>query len=221
MKIGVFDSGLGGKTVLREIEKILPNEEYYYIADSKNCPYGEKSDEELKEIVTKNTEELKAWGAIIIVIACNTATTKCINYLREKYPELKFVGTEPAIKLAANTNAKNILVMATPGTIASERTKSLAKENKKENQNITLLACPGLADTIESNLENNDHTNITKKLDNIFENLKNTHYEPDVVVLGCTHYSLVKPDIQAIFPNAKLVDGNEGVARRVQSLLQE
>ena len=214
MKIGVFDSGIGGTTVLAAIKNILPDEEYKYIADSKNCPYGEKSEEELKQIVSKNTEELKDWGAEIIVIACNTATTKCINYLREKYSELKFVGTEPAIKLAAETNAKNILVMATPGTIASERTKSLAEENKREGQNITLLACPGLADTIEQKLD------INKKLAELFQDLKNENYEPDVIVLGCTHYSLIKPDIQSFFPSAKLVDGNEGVANRVKELIQ-
>lgn len=213
MKIGVFDSGIGGTTVLAAIKNILPDEKYKYIADSKNCPYGEKSDEELKQIVSKNTEELKDWGAEIIVIACNTATTKCINYLREKYPEIKFVGTEPAIKLAAETNAKNILVMATPGTIASERTKSLAEENRREGQNITLLACPGLADTIEQNLD------INKKLTELFEDLKNKNYQPDVIVLGCTHYSLVKPEIEAFFPSAKLVDGNEGVAKRVKELI--
>ena len=213
MKIGVFDSGIGGTTVLAAIKNILPDEEYKYIADSKNCPYGEKSEEELKQIVSKNTEELKDWGAEIIVIACNTATTKCINYLREKYPELKFVGTEPAIKLAAETNAKNILVMATPGTIASERTKSLTEENKREGQNITLLACPGLADTIEQNLD------INKKLTELFENLKNKNYQPDVIVLGCTHYSLIKPEIRAFFPSAKPIDGNEGVARRVKELI--
>lgn len=214
MKIGVFDSGIGGTTVLAAIKIILPDEEYKYTADSKNCPYGEKSEEELKQIVSKNTEELKKWGAEIIVIACNTATTKCINYLREKYPELQFVGTEPAIKLAAETNAKNILVMATPGTIASERTKSLAEENRREGQNITLLACPGLADTIEQNLD------INKKLAELFQDLNSKNYQPDVIVLGCTHYSLIKPEIQSFFPSAKLVDGNEGVAKRVKELIQ-
>ena len=113
MKIGLFDSGIGGTTILNANKAILPDEEYEYIADSKNCPYGEKSDQELQEIVTRNAEALKNWGAKIIVIACNTATTKCISYLRNKYPEIHFVGTEPAIKLATDTNAQNILVIAT------------------------------------------------------------------------------------------------------------
>ena len=219
MKIGFFDSGIGGTSVLNVVKKLLPNEEYKYIADSKNCPYGEKSDEELKEIVSKNTEELIGWGAEIIVVACNTATTKCINYLREKYPNIKFVGTEPAIKLAAESDAKSILVMATPGTIASERTKSLLEEYQKPDQNITLLACPGLADTIELNLPNQNLKNIEQKLKNLFETLKTENYNPDVIVLGCTHYSLIKPQIQSFFPSTILIDGNDGVARRVKELI--
>ncbi len=215
MKIGVFDSGIGGTSVLAAVKEFLPNEEYYYIADSKNCPYGEKSDEELRQIVTENTEELKKWGAEIIIIACNTATTKCIEFLRSKYPTIKFVGTEPAIKLATATNAKNILVLATPGTIAAERTKSLLEENRKPNQNITLLPCPGLADVIEANLNTAENTKIDNKLHEILQNLE----APDVIVLGCTHYSLVKDKIQKIFPIASLVDGNSGVARRVKELV--
>ncbi len=217
MKISVFDSGIGGTTVLAEIKKLLPNEEYRYIADSKNCPYGEKSDQELNQIVTKNVEKLKKWGAQIIVIACNTATTRCISYLRQKYPELTFVGTEPAIKLAANTDAKNILVLATPGTIASERTKSLLKENQKTGQNITLLACPGLADTIEKHYQG-DHTPIRTKLAELLANAPKT---PDIIVLGCTHYSLIKEEIQDFFPSTKLIDGNLGVAHQVQAQLHQ
>ena len=97
------------------------------------------------KIVVKNTEELKDWGAEIVVIACNTATTRCIESLRKQYPNLKFVGTEPAIKLATKTDAKKILVMATPGTIESERTLELVEENQKIGQKIELLACPRLA----------------------------------------------------------------------------
>ena len=197
---------------MNEVKKLLPYEDYYYIADSKNCPYGDKSDDELKIIVTKNVEELRKWGAKIIIIACNTATTRCINFLRQTYPNIKFIGTEPAIKLAASTDAKNILVMATLGTIASERTKSLLKENQKPDQNITLLPCPGLADTIESFLNTNDEYKIDNKLDELLAN----QVTPDIIVLGCTHYSLIKNHIKNIFPNSILIDGNLGVAREVK-----
>lgn len=227
-KIGFFDSGMGGTTIFNAVKNLLPDEEYFYIADSKNCPYGEKSDEELKAIVTKNTEELINWGAKIIVIACNTATVKCIDYLREKYPEITFVGTEPAIKLAADTNAKNILVLATPGTVQSERTHMLLEENRKPGQKISLLACPGLADTIENTLRfdenyqlitptNDEKLIIAHKLSELFANITET---PDVIVLGCTHYSLIKPEIQNFFPNATLIDGNEGIAHQVENVLK-
>ena len=209
MKIGIFDSGKGGLSVFDEIRKILPNEEYKYIADSKNCPYGEKSDAELMEIVRNNVEELRKWGAKVIVIACNTATTKCIDKLRVEYKDLLFVGTEPAIKLAADSGAKKILVMATPGTVKSEHTLKLVEENKKTGQEITLLACPGLADAIEFNGD------VDAKLAELLED----NLDFDYVVLGCTHYSLVKDQIQRKFPSAKIVDGNFGVAKRVREVI--
>jgi glutamate racemase len=216
MKIGLFDSGIGGTTVLECIKKLLPNEEYKYIADSKNCPYGEKPDDELRQIIVKNVETLKNWGAKTIVIACNTATTRCIDFLRQKYPDLHFIGTEPAIKLATRTDAKNILVLATPGTISSERTKALLKENQKPNQNITLLPCPGLADTIERYYHSNNPEKIDEKLDKLLTGIT----EPDIIVLGCTHYSLIKEAIKKHFPSAELIDGNLGVAHKVQKLLK-
>lgn len=218
MKIGLFDSGIGGTTILSAIQKLLPDEKYKYIADSENCPYGEKSDQELEAIVTANTDSLIDWGAEVIVVACNTATTRCISYLRDKYPTIHFVGTEPAIKLATTTKAKNILVMATPGTIASERLQSLLTENQKPNQAIELLSCPGLADLIEQNYNSHSLAPVTDYLTKLFQNIKTT---PEVIVLGCTHYSLIKPEIQSFFPTARLVDGNDGVAHQVQELVQK
>ncbi len=215
MKIGVFDSGIGGTSVLEAIKKLLPNEEYYYFADSKNCPYGEKEDDELYRIVKGNVEFLINWGAEIIVIACNTATTRCIEKLREEF-KIPFVGTEPAVRLAVKSNANKILVLATPGTIHSERLETLVKENQRQNQAIDLLPCPGLADTIEFNL-NKDESKIYKKLEELLNNLPKDY---DSIVLGCTHYSLIKPLIQEFFPSAELVDGNEGIAKRVKELVK-
>ncbi len=217
MKIGIFDSGKGGLTVFVAIKKLLGEEEheYYYLADSENCPYGEKNDEELYRIVTRNVETLQDWGAKIIVIACNTATTRCIKQLREKFPELVFIGTEPAIKLATDSNFKNILVLATPGTVSSERTAALVMENQKKEQKIKLLACPGLAETIEKYI-NNSPEKIEKKLEELLE--KSDEY--DAVVLGCTHYPLVKEMLKKYYPNAELLDGGTGVAERVRFMLQ-
>ena len=211
------------------IKKLLKNEEYFYIADSKNCPYGEKSDEELQKIVIKNVEILKNWGAKIIIIACNTATVKCISTLRQKYPEISFVGTEPAIKLATSTDAKNILVLATPGTVKSERTHQLLTENQKKGQNITLLPCPGLADTIENNIQlapdyqplpltKTAKDVINNKLRTLFQDIETT---PDIIVLGCTHYSLIKPEIQSFFKTSQIIDGNSGVAHRTAAIINK
>ncbi len=211
MKIGVFDSGKGGTTILEAIKKKLPNEEYMYIGDSKNCPYGEKTDEELFRIVDGITERLLNFGAEIIVIACNTATTRCIKHLREKYPQVAFVGTEPAIKLALKKSDEKILVMATPGTAKSERLLLMIDENNAAHR-IDILACPGLADAVERN-EGIDE--VLHKL------LDETSQDYGVVVLGCTHYSLIKNQIQQFFPHAELVDGNEGVANRVEKVLKE
>lgn len=233
IKIGIFDSGMGGTTIFcavkKELEAANLPAEYFYIADSKNCPYGEKSDNELKKIVVKNTEELINWGAKIIIIACNTATVRCISYLREKYPETIFVGTEPAIKLATKSNKKNILVLATPGTIRSERTQKLIEKNQNQDQEITLLSCPGLADAIEHTLSftkdyqvlpptQNQQNIITEKLATLFQQITST---PDVVVLGCTHYPLIKTEIQKFFKNATLIDGADGVARQVEKLIKK
>lgn len=227
MKIGIFDSGMGGTTILNAVKHLLKNEEYFYIADSKNCPYGEKSDKELTKITTKNVETLKNWGAKVIIIACNTATVRCIKNLRETYPEIKFIGTEPAIKLATNTDAKDILVLATPGTVESERAQNLVAENLKKDQKITLLPCPGLADTIERTLKFTENYQplpldktgknvINQKLQELFRDIAK---EPDIIVLGCTHYSLIKPEIQNFFKSAKIIDGNSGVACRTAAIV--
>ena len=215
MKIGVFDSGKGGTTVLETIKRFLPEEEYYYIADSKNCPYGNKTKSELLEITSGIVDELKEWGAEIVVVACNTATTNCIKDLRDKYPELKFVGVEPAIKLVADTGSRKILVMATPGTIKSERTMALLNENRKSGQEIRLLACPGLAETIENDGD------VELALRNVLKEILAEAEEYDSVVLGCTHYPLIRDKIQEFFPKAVLIDGNVAVAKQVKRAIDE
>ena len=213
-KIGMFDSGIGGLTVLKELRKLLPNENYIYYADSKNNPYGEKSDSELMNIVTNIVDFLISKEVKIIVIACNTATTRCINRLRKMYPNMIFVGTEPAIKVACDKNYKNTLVMATPGTIKSERTHELVKLNKKRDQKITHLSCKGLADAIESGNKDNVNKVLHKLLD------KYVDEDIDSIVLGCTHYPHAKKNIKELFPNAKLIDGNKGVSRQVKRQLE-
>lgn len=214
-KIGVFDSGIGGTTTLKEIIKLLPHEDYIFYADSKNNPYGSKTKEELLNITSNIVDFLISKEVKIIVIACNTATTKCIKELREKYPNMIFVGTVPAIKVACDHNYNNTLVLATPGTISSDLTKELVDNNKKDNQNIYLLPCDNLANAIETGKEGKINSLLKEYL---------TPYKDkniDAIVLGCTHYPLIKDKIQNYFKNAVILDGNIGVANRVKFLLEE
>ena len=213
-KIGILDSGIGGTTILKEIKKILPTEDYIYYADGKNNPYGEKKPEEIYQIVDKIVSFLLEKKCKIIVIACNTATTRCMKKLKEKYPNIPFVGTVPAIKVACDYNYKHTLVLATPSTIDSERTKELICDNKRKDQEITLISCEGLANAIETNDKEKINT-ILQKVKNKVENIP-----IDSIVLGCTHYPLIKNKISNFFPNIPLLDGSFGVAKEVKHQLQ-
>lgn len=215
-KIGIFDSGSGGLTTLNEIRKILPNEDYIYYADNSNHPFGNKNTKELYSIVKNVVDFLLEKEVKIIVIACNTATTKCIDKLRKDYKNITFIGTEPAIKVACDKNYKNTLVLATPATISSEKVQELIFKNKKNNQNIYLLPCEGLAQSIE----NND----SLKIDKLLKKYLNEYLDKNIdsIVLGCTHYPLIKDKIKNIFnkSNIDIIDGNKGVAKRVKYVLE-
>lgn len=213
--IGVFDSGIGGLSVLEELEKVLPNEDFYYYGDSINNPYGEKSDQELLEITSHIVDVLKENGAKIIVIACNTATTRVMKKLREKYPEMIFVGTVPAIKVASDHDSKNTLVMATEATTHSLRTAELIRDNKRKDQNIYLVSCPGLANAIETKNEEK----IKSILQETFLPYKDKNI--DTIVLGCTHYPFIKKEILEEMPGVKLVDGSHGVSMETKRQLTE
>lgn len=214
-KIGVFDSGIGGLSILNELKKMLLYEDFYYYGDSLNNPYGEKSDEELFLVVKNVVEKLISKGCRVIVIACNTATTRCMKKLRETFKDIIFIGTVPAIKVACDQRFKNTLVMATPATIESERTYELIRDNKRYDQKIYLLPCPGLARAIE----NNDKDEIRKILRNDFKDYKDKNI--DSIVLGCTHYPFIKKEILEEMPGVVLIDGSLGVSREVKRQLEE
>ena len=137
-KIGVFDSGIGGLNILEELKKLLPNEDFLYFGDSDNCPYGTKSQEDLIKIVSRIVDYFRDNDCKLIVIACNTATTRCMKILREMYPDMIFVGTVPAVKMACDNKCHDILVLATEGTIASERVHELIYDNKNDDQEILI-----------------------------------------------------------------------------------
>lgn len=213
-KVGVFDSGIGGLSILNELKTVLPHENFLYYGDSINCPYGEKSDDELMEITRRIVKYLKSEGCRLIVIACNTATTRCMKRLREEFPELIFVGCVPAIKMASDQNFKNTLVMATPATIESERTHELVRDNKRDDQNIYLVPCFGLASAIERE----DSSEVKNILQNIFFEYKDKNI--DSIVLGCTHYPFIKKEILEEMPGVTLLDGSRGVANEVARQLK-
>ncbi len=213
--IGVFDSGIGGLSILEKLKEVLPNENFYYYADKDNMPYGAKSEDELLKITSLIVDEFIRRNCKMIVIACNTATTKCMSKLKEKYKDMLFIGVVPAIKVACTNNYKNILLMATPVTINSKRTKELIENNKKANQNIYLLPCENLAQKVEKGNFKEINQILTKLL------LPYQDKNIDAIVLGCTHYSLIKEEITKIMPTSELIDGTLGVAQEVKRKLTE
>ena len=147
-KIGIFDSGIGGVTVLKEILKVIPNEDYIYYSDSSNNPYGDKSDEKIIDLSENIVKYFIQKNCKAIVIACNTASAKAVTYLRKKYKDIPIIGIEPAYKMVYDYSYDNsTLVMATKGTLESEKFNLLY--NKYNNHKTFLLPCIGLADIIE------------------------------------------------------------------------
>ncbi len=213
-RIGVFDSGMGGLTVLEELQKVLPNENFIYYGDHENCPYGTKTKEELFLITSRIVDFFERLGCSVIVIACNTATTLCMKDLRKKYPHLIFVGTVPAIKVAYDKGYHRTLIMVTPATIASERTKELLQDYHRPDQELYLVACDGLAQAIEQK----DDILIEKLL--VRDLSKYRMMEIDSVVLGCTHYPWIKDKILKVLPGVAFLDGANGVAREVKRQLE-
>ncbi len=212
-KIGIFDSGIGGITVLKEIIKILPNENYIYYSDSKNNPYGNKTDEEIKKICDNIVKYLISKECKIIVIACNTASSKAVNFLRKKYPQMMFVAIEPAYKMVYDyAYEKPTLVMATKGTIESEKFNLLLK--KYDNHKTYLLPCVGLADIIE----NDNKEEINKYLK---ENIGIYKEKVENVVLGCTHYPLIQKEIQEVLGQVKFFNGAPNLAKHLKDILEE
>jgi len=188
-KIGIFDSGIGGVTVLYEIIKQLPNENYIYYSDSKNNPYGDKTDEEIKNICHHIVQYLiQEKKCKVIVIACNTASNKVAKELRRTYPQILFVAIEPAYKMVYDyAYDKPTLIMATKGTIESEKFHILLK--KYNNHKTFVLPCVGLADKIERGKQKE----IKRYLE---ENIGIYKNKVENVVLGCTHYPLVQEQIK-------------------------
>lgn len=216
--IAVFDSGVGGISVLSELVKILPQENYIYFGDSKNAPYGMKERAQVQKLTMDAAEYLFGQGAKGLVVACNTATSAGVRALREKYPTIPIVGIEPAVKPAATRYpGGRILVMATPMTIREEKFQNLMARYAKDAQ-ILPLPCPGLMDFVErGDLHGDDFRKYLEEL------LYEYRMHPvDAAVLGCTHYPFAKEMIQEILGNDVVIfDGGEGTAREMKRRLKE
>lgn len=219
MKIGFFDSGIGGITVLYDTLKVLPNEDYIYYADTLNVPYGPKSKDEVKKYIFNAIDFISEQGVKAIVIACNTATSIAIEELRAKY-SIPIVGMEPAVKPAVEKNTdihKRVLVTATELTLKEEKLNSLIA--KLDNKHIVdLLPLPGLVQFSEK-LEFNEEI-VLPYLNEQLLKYDLSNYE--TVVLGCTHFSYFKDMFRTLFPShVNIIDGNIGTAKNLKRILKE
>ena len=216
-KIGVFDSGIGGLTVLSKIIEILPNEEYIYYADTENVPYGTKPKEEVKKYVKKAVEFLISKDVKAIVIACNTATSIAINELRNTY-NMPIIGIEPAVKPAIeNKGKKKVLVMATPTTIREEKLHNLIEKFEAEEY-VDLIPMPKLVEFAEKREFKSEKVEKYIKEELKIYNLENY----SELVLGCTHFPFFKETLAKIFPKeTKIIDGSLGVANRLKNVLKD
>ena len=216
LPIGVFDSGVGGISILKELVKLMPNENFIYYGDSANAPYGTKSLEQVMELVCNDAAYLCAKGVKALVVACNTATSVGIKTLRERYQEvMPVIGIEPALKPAVlSKEHPTVLVMATPMTLREEKFHNLM-QRFMEQAEIVPLPCPGLMEFVERGELTSD------ALEQYLSELFSPYKKIDAVVLGCTHYPFVKEMIRKVIgKNVMLFDGGEGTARETKRQLE-
>ena len=212
--IGLFDSGVGGTSIWKEVHALLPNENTIYLADSKNAPYGQKTQEEIIQLSKKNTEFLLENNCKLIIVACNTATTNAIKVLRATY-DVPFIGIEPAIKPAAlHSKTHKIGILATQGTLNSELF----------HQTVALYSDVEVVEQIGYELVQLIENGNMKS--DLMTQLLNSYLQPmvakniDYLVLGCTHYPYLIPQIKKIIPkHIKIIDSGEAVAKQTKYVL--
>lgn len=215
--IGIFDSGVGGTSIWRELNLLLPHENTIYLADSKNAPYGEKAKEEIIVLSKKNIDLLLSKDCKLIVVACNTATTNAIKILRDTYT-IPIIGIEPAIKPAAlQTKTKAIGILATKGTLSSElfhKTTDVFTNHIKVVEQVGV----GLVQLIETGKM--DSEEMTSLLKIYMKPMLDANV--DYLVLGCTHYPYLMPQLLKILPkHIKIIDSGEAVAKQTQTVLKK
>ena len=216
--IGVFDSGVGGISVLRALTKRLPRERFVYFGDSANAPYGVKSKEQILHLSREAVKRLCAFDVKAIVIACNTATAASAEELRLAHPHLPILGVEPAIRPAAlSASHPKVLILATPMTLKMEKFQTLQRE-LAPLADFSALPCPGLVELIERGQQGQEE--LPAFLEALLEPVLAD--PPDAVVLGCTHYPFILPLLKSYFPKTtRFFDGAEGTARQLERRLTE
>ncbi len=216
MPIGVFDSGVGGISVLRELADLLPNENFIYFGDSKHAPYGTRTLEEVRRLTCADAEYLIRRGVKALVVACNTATSAAIGLLREAYREIPVIGIEPALKPAVLSKVNpTVLVMATPMTLKEEKFHNLMQRFQSQAE-IIPLPCPGLVEFVERGELEGER--LISCLSQLFFEYRNQNV--DAVVLGCTHYPFVRGAIEQVLgPDTAVFDGGAGTARETKRQL--
>jgi len=215
--IGIFDSGVGGTSIWKEIHQLLPFENTIYLADSKHAPYGNKSREEIISLSRKNTEFLLRKECKMIVVACNTATTNAIAVLRENY-DIPFIGIEPAIKPAAlRTHSKSIGILATKGTLSSHLFHQTSQA-LTDDISITEIIGAGLVPLIEAGIL--DSPEIIQLLKKYIQPMLDA--QVDHIVLGCSHYPYLIPQLEKLIPpHITIIDSGAAVAQQTKNLLEE
>lgn len=216
MKIGIFDSGIGGLSVLHQALRLMDNEEFIYYADKKHVPFGLKTREEIIKYTRDAIFFMVEQGAKGVVVACNTATSAAISVVRQEF-DIPIVGMEPAVKKAIDTYGKSkVLVVATPITVTGQKMKGLIERVDKEHMS-DLLALPRLVEFAENNEFHDNH--VREYLLEQFKGLDLNSYSS--LVLGCTHFNYFKDSFRDILPETvKFVDGNEGTIRHLMKELE-
>ncbi len=221
MKIGVFDSGLGGLTVVQAMTQVIKGAELFYIADTKNAPYGEKTPEQILQYSLEITQYFIDTHQIdALIVACNTATSAAIQHLRKHYPSLIIIGTEPGIKPAIElTNTGKVGVLATPATLKGDKYQQLVNDFALEKDVVLFeQACPGLVEQIE---KGEMHGSITKTMLEVWLTPMREN-SVDTIVLGCTHYPLVGEVIKNVMQrDLNLIHTGDAIAKRLLTLGQE
>lgn len=218
--VAVFDSGVGGVSVLRELVRVMPKEKFYFFGDSANAPYGTKSKYEVLQLTRDHVEHFIDKGAKGVCIACNTATSAAVRQLRLECPEFPIVGIEPALKPAVSfMDHPKVLVMATPMTIREEKFQNLLKKYGEEAE-VYPLACPGLMEYVEAGKAGSQE--VQDFLNDLLKDYApGGKYGPmDAVVTGCTHYPFVADQIEkALGGGTRVFDGANGTAREMRRRL--